>query len=58
MKEEDKLKKKLLCAFPKSKIEGMLVGLCWFVVGKSRGEFGFKNGTLALIKLGFCGVSC
>ena len=28
-KEEDKLKKKLLCAFPKLRNEGMLVGLLW-----------------------------
>ena len=52
MKEEDKLKKKLSLSSPKSKIEGMLVGLCWFVVGKSRECLEFKNGTLVLIKLG------
>ena len=46
--EEDKLKKKLPCAFPKLGNEGMLVGLCWFVVGKSRGEFEFENGNLNL----------
>ena len=48
VEEEDKLKKKLLCAFPKLRNEGMLVGLCWFVVGKNRGEFEFENGNLNL----------
>ena len=48
VEEEDKLKKKLLYAFPKLRNEGMLVGLCWFVVGKSRGEVEFENGNLNL----------
>ena len=52
VEEEDKLKKKLSCAFPKLRNEGMLVGLCWFVVGKSRECFELKNGTLVLIELG------
>ena len=33
--EEDKLRKKLPCDFPKLKNKGMLDGLCCFVVGKS-----------------------
>ena len=50
--EEDKVKKEPFFSFPKPRNKGMLVGLCWFVVGKSRGEFEFENGTLVLIKLG------
>ena len=50
--EEDKLTKKLPYDFPKLRNKGMLVRLCWFVVGKSGWWFEFKNGTLVLLEKG------